>query len=76
MLNLCVIPKDIVMLQSALRGHLLRKSQLKDLLKATQNKVSHVHTYTSIGTFPLREFLENIGAGTFGIGYHEREKVS
>ncbi|XP_044046585.1 IQ domain-containing protein E isoform X2 [Siniperca chuatsi] len=30
--------RDIVMLQSALRGHLLRESQLKDLLKDTQNK--------------------------------------
>uniref|UniRef100_A0A4W6FDJ0 IQ motif containing E n=1 Tax=Lates calcarifer TaxID=8187 RepID=A0A4W6FDJ0_LATCA len=32
--------RDIVMLQSALRGHLLRESKLKDLLKDTQNKVS------------------------------------
>uniref|UniRef100_A0A4W6FFW4 IQ motif containing E n=1 Tax=Lates calcarifer TaxID=8187 RepID=A0A4W6FFW4_LATCA len=31
--------RDIVMLQSALRGHLLRESKLKDLLKDTQNKV-------------------------------------
>ncbi|KAK9540691.1 hypothetical protein VZT92_003128 [Zoarces viviparus] len=30
--------RDIVMLQSALRAHLLRESQLKDLLKETQNK--------------------------------------
>ncbi|XP_074485831.1 IQ domain-containing protein E isoform X1 [Sebastes fasciatus] len=30
--------RDIVMLQSALRGHLLRESQLKDLLKDAQNK--------------------------------------
>ncbi|XP_054460638.1 IQ domain-containing protein E isoform X2 [Anoplopoma fimbria] len=30
--------RDIVMLQSALRGHLLRQSQLKDLLKEAQNK--------------------------------------
>ncbi|XP_029315645.1 IQ domain-containing protein E [Cottoperca gobio] len=30
--------RDIVLLQSALRGHLLRESQLKDLLKNTQNK--------------------------------------
>ncbi|GLD71547.1 IQ domain-containing protein E [Lates japonicus] len=30
--------RDIVMLQSALRGHLLRESKLKDLLKDTQNK--------------------------------------
>ncbi|KAM9314874.1 IQ domain-containing protein E [Pholidichthys leucotaenia] len=30
--------RDIVILQSALRGHLLRDSQLKDLLKKTQNK--------------------------------------
>ncbi|XP_070683993.1 IQ domain-containing protein E [Pempheris klunzingeri] len=30
--------RDIVMLQSALRGHLLRQSQLKDLLKDAQNK--------------------------------------
>nr|XP_046226830.1 IQ domain-containing protein E [Scatophagus argus] len=30
--------RDFVMLQSALRGHLLRESQLKDLLKHTQNK--------------------------------------
>lgn len=40
--------KDIVMLQSALRGHLLRESQLKELLKDTHNKVSltykHLHT--------------------------------
>lgn len=32
--------KDIVMLQSALRGHLLRESQLKDPLKETHYKVS------------------------------------
>ncbi|XP_028260690.1 IQ domain-containing protein E [Parambassis ranga] len=31
--------RDIVMLQSALRGHLLRESQLKDLLENTQTKV-------------------------------------
>ncbi|XP_040891091.1 IQ domain-containing protein E isoform X2 [Toxotes jaculatrix] len=30
--------RDIVMLQSALRGHLLRESQLKDLQKDTPNK--------------------------------------
>ncbi|XP_026158478.1 IQ domain-containing protein E isoform X2 [Mastacembelus armatus] len=30
--------RDIVMVQSALRGHVLRESQLKDLLKDTQNK--------------------------------------
>lgn len=30
--------RDIVMLQSALRGHLLRESQLKDLLRDSQNK--------------------------------------
>ncbi|XP_026214848.1 IQ domain-containing protein E isoform X2 [Anabas testudineus] len=30
--------RDIVMLQSALRGHLLRESQLKDLLKDTHHK--------------------------------------
>ncbi|KAM8772023.1 IQ domain-containing protein E isoform 1-T2 [Acanthopagrus schlegelii] len=30
--------RDIVMLQSALRGHLLRESQLKDLLDDTQRK--------------------------------------
>ncbi|KAF1394751.1 hypothetical protein PFLUV_G00004410 [Perca fluviatilis] len=30
--------RDIVMLQSALRGHLLRESQLKNLLKDAQNK--------------------------------------
>lgn len=38
--------KDIVMLQSALRGHLLRESQLKDLLNDTRRKVSHTHTHT------------------------------
>lgn len=37
--------KDIVMLQSALRGHLLRESQLKDLLKDAQNKVSPTHKH-------------------------------
>ncbi|XP_038568819.1 IQ domain-containing protein E [Micropterus salmoides] len=30
--------RDMVVLQSALRGHLLRESQLKDLLKDAQNK--------------------------------------
>ncbi|XP_040000712.1 IQ domain-containing protein E isoform X2 [Xiphias gladius] len=30
--------RDTVMMQSAFRGHLLRESQLKDLLKDTQNK--------------------------------------
>ncbi|XP_068444870.1 IQ domain-containing protein E [Clinocottus analis] len=34
--------RDIVLLQSALRGHLLRQSQLKDLLKETQNKAVEV----------------------------------
>lgn len=33
-ISICV--QDFVMLQSALRGHLLRESQLKDLLKDTQ----------------------------------------
>ncbi|XP_029948877.1 IQ domain-containing protein E [Salarias fasciatus] len=32
--------RDVVMLQSALRGHLLRQAQLKDLLKSAQNKAA------------------------------------
>lgn len=32
------------MLQSALRGHLVRELQLKDLLKDAQNKVSPTHS--------------------------------
>lgn len=38
--------KDTVMLQSALRGHLLRESRLKDLLKDAQNKVSPTHKHS------------------------------
>lgn len=32
--------KDMVVLQSAIRGHLSREAQLKDLLEDLQNKVS------------------------------------
>ncbi|XP_076583788.1 IQ domain-containing protein E [Chaetodon auriga] len=38
--------RDIVMLQSALRGHLLREAQLKNLLKDTQNKAVEVTNHS------------------------------
>ncbi|KAF3687916.1 IQ domain-containing protein E [Channa argus] len=38
--------RDIVMLQSSLRGHLLRESQLKDLLKVTQHKALEVTNHS------------------------------
>lgn len=40
--------KDMVMLQSALRGHLVRESQLKELLKETHQKVSPITANTSM----------------------------
>ncbi|XP_035515204.1 IQ domain-containing protein E isoform X1 [Morone saxatilis] len=42
--------RDIVMLQSALRGHLLRESQLKDLLKDTQNKAVEATTRSDVAS--------------------------
>lgn len=49
--------KDMVMLQSAFRGHLSRESQLKDLLEDLQNKVSaaqtrHMETTLDIAIIP------------------------
>ncbi|TMS22871.1 IQ domain-containing protein E [Larimichthys crocea] len=42
--------RDIVMLQSALRGHLLRESQLKDLLKDTQNKAAEATNRSDVAS--------------------------
>ncbi|TKS68526.1 IQ domain-containing protein E [Collichthys lucidus] len=42
--------RDIVMLQSALRGHLLRESQLKDLLKDTQNKTAEATNRSDVAS--------------------------
>lgn len=44
--HLCVWPvvKDLVMLQSALRGHLSRESQLQGLPRELQNKVPAAHS--------------------------------
>ncbi|KAM4584526.1 IQ domain-containing protein E isoform 2-T2 [Odontesthes bonariensis] len=39
---------DIVTLQSVLRGHLLRESKLKDLLKHTQNKAVKSFKHTNV----------------------------
>nr|XP_020478475.1 IQ domain-containing protein E [Monopterus albus] len=40
--------RDIVMVQSALRGHLLRESQLKDLPKDTQNKAEEAPNHSDV----------------------------
>lgn len=42
--------RDIVMLQSALRGHLLRESQLKDLLKDAQNKAAEATNRSDVAS--------------------------
>ncbi|KAI3353400.1 hypothetical protein L3Q82_019938, partial [Scortum barcoo] len=42
--------RDIVMLQSALRGHLLRESQLKDLLKDAENKAAGATTRSDVAS--------------------------
>ncbi|KAK2817323.1 hypothetical protein Q5P01_025514 [Channa striata] len=41
---------DTVMLQSALRGHLLRESQLKDLLKVTRNKALQITNHSDVAS--------------------------
>ncbi|KAA8595262.1 hypothetical protein FQN60_012397 [Etheostoma spectabile] len=42
--------RDIVMLQSALRGHLLRESQLKNLLKDAQNKAVEASNHSDVAS--------------------------
>ncbi|CAN9510573.1 unnamed protein product [Ophioblennius macclurei] len=41
--------RDVVMLQSTFRGHLLRESQLKDLLQSAQNKAADSSSASSVG---------------------------
>ncbi|XP_034717825.1 IQ domain-containing protein E isoform X2 [Etheostoma cragini] len=42
--------RDIVMLQSALRGHLLRESQLRNLLKDAQNKAVEASNHSDVAS--------------------------
>lgn len=47
--NLCALNvKDMVMLQSAFRGHLSREALLKHLLEDLQNKVSYTRTPVNV----------------------------